>query len=84
MASIWEAQTRFKIWFEIGRMRRMRWQKLGRIRKRPRRRSGQGQGRHLQRRAHRRNERETKHDVIAFLTHLAEIVGPRRASCIRA
>src|SRR5215475_2803799 len=36
MAAIWEAQTRFKIWFE----------------------------------------RETKHDVIAFLTHLAEIVGP--------
>ena len=30
-------------------------------------------------------ERETKHDVIAFLTHLAEIVGhDGRASCIRA
>jgi adenylosuccinate lyase len=30
-------------------------------------------------------ERETKHDVIAFLTHLAEIVGrKRRASCTRA
>jgi adenylosuccinate lyase len=30
-------------------------------------------------------ERVTKHDVIAFLTHLAEIVGPtRRASCTRA
>ena len=29
-------------------------------------------------------EREIHHDVIAFTTHLAEIVGPRRASCIRA
>ncbi len=29
-------------------------------------------------------EREVKHDVVAFLTHLAEIVGPKRASCIRA
>jgi adenylosuccinate lyase len=29
-------------------------------------------------------EREVKHDVIAFLTHLAEIVGPKRASCTRA
>ena len=29
-------------------------------------------------------EREVKHDVIAFLTHLAEIVGPRRAFCTRA
>jgi len=29
-------------------------------------------------------EREVKHDVIAFLTHLAEFVGPKHASCIRA
>jgi hypothetical protein len=29
-------------------------------------------------------EREVKHDVIAFLTHLAEIVGPEARLCIRA
>ncbi len=29
-------------------------------------------------------EREVKHDVIAFLTHLAEIVGPEARSSIRA
>ena len=39
---------------------------------------GQGQ---IRRRAHRRDRARTKHDVIAFLTHLAEHVGPRPASC---
>ena len=28
-------------------------------------------------------ERETRHDVIAFLTNLAEHVGPERVLCIR-
>ena len=37
---------------------------------------GQGQGRQVRRARIEEIERETKHDVVAFLTHLAEIVGP--------
>jgi adenylosuccinate lyase len=77
MASIWEAQTRFKIWFEIEAHAADALAELGVIPK--------GAAQAVWEKA--RNvtfdvnrideiERETKHDVIAFLTHLAEIVGP--------
>src|SRR5258705_4608044 len=77
MASIWEAQTRFNIWFEIEAHAADAQAELGVIPKEAAKTIW----------AKARNatfdvgrideiERETKHDVIAFLTHLAEIVGP--------
>jgi adenylosuccinate lyase len=77
MASIWEAQTRFKIWFEIEAHAADAQAELGVIPKEA--------ARTIWAKAKNATfdvarideiERETKHDVIAFLTHLAEIVGP--------
>jgi adenylosuccinate lyase len=77
MAAIWEAQTRFKIWFEIEAHAADAQAELGVIPKEAAKVIW----------AKARDaifdiarideiERETKHDVIAFTTHLAEIVGP--------
>src|SRR6267142_5906870 len=77
MASIWEAQTRFKIWFEIEAHAADAQAELGVIPKEA--------AKTIWAKASNATfnvarideiERETKHDVIAFLTHLAEIVGP--------
>ncbi|MET4387720.1 adenylosuccinate lyase [Bradyrhizobium sp. F1.4.3] len=77
MASIWEPQTRFKIWFEIEAHAADALAELGTI--------PQEAARTVWAKAKNATfdvarideiERETKHDVIAFLTHLAEIVGP--------
>jgi adenylosuccinate lyase len=77
MASIWEAQTRFKIWFEIEAHAADALAELGTIPKEA--------AKTIWAKAKNATfdvarideiERETKHDVIAFLTHLAEIVGP--------
>jgi adenylosuccinate lyase len=77
MAAIWEPQTRFKIWFEIEAHAADALAELGTIPK--------DAARTIWAKAKDATfdvarideiERETKHDVIAFLTHLAEIVGP--------
>ncbi|MGB3447138.1 MAG: adenylosuccinate lyase [Xanthobacteraceae bacterium] len=77
MASIWEPQTRFKIWFEIEAHAADALADLGVIPK--------DAAKTIWAKAKDavfdvaridEIERETKHDVIAFLTHLAEIVGP--------
>jgi adenylosuccinate lyase len=77
MASIWEAQTRFKIWFEIEAHAADAQAELGVIPKEA--------ARVIWAKAKDATfdiarideiERETHHDVIAFTTHLAEIVGP--------
>ncbi|MGJ4926103.1 adenylosuccinate lyase [Bradyrhizobium sp. HKCCYLS2038] len=77
MASIWEPQTRFKIWFEIEAHAADALAELGTIPK--------DAAKTIWAKAKDSTfdvarideiERETKHDVIAFLTHLAEIVGP--------
>src|SRR3979490_2183939 len=77
MASIWEAQTRFKIWFEIEAHAADALAELGVI---PREAAKVvwAKARDVIFAVARIDEieRETKHDVIAFLTHLAEIVGP--------
>src|SRR3979411_1054777 len=77
MASIWEAQTRFKIWFEIEAHAADALAELGVI---PREAAKVvwAKARDAMFDVARIDEieRETKHDVIAFLTHLAEIVGP--------
>src|SRR5450432_4647255 len=77
MAAIWEAQTRFKIWFEIEAHAADALAELGVIPKEAAR-AIWAKARDAVFDVARIDEieRETHHDVIAFLTHLAEIVGP--------
>jgi adenylosuccinate lyase len=77
MASIWEAQIRFKIWFEIEAHAADALAELGVIPKKAAR-AVWAKARDVTFNVARIDEieGETKHDVIAFLTHLAEIVGP--------
>jgi adenylosuccinate lyase len=77
MAEIWEPQTRFRIWFEIEAHAADAMAELGVIPKGAARTIWE-KGRNATFDIARIDaiERETKHDVIAFLTHLAEIVGP--------
>ena len=77
MAAIWEAQTRFKIWFEIEAHAADALAELGVIPKQAAK-AVWARARDVIFDVARIDEieRETKHDVIAFLTHLAEIVGP--------
>jgi adenylosuccinate lyase len=77
MAAIWEAQTRFRIWFEIEAHAADALAELGTIPKEAAK-TVWAKGRDAVFDVARIDEieRETKHDVIAFLTHLAEIVGP--------
>ena len=77
MALIWAPETRFKIWFEIEAHAADRMAELGII---PREAAKViwEKGRDAEFNVARIDEIEavTKHDVIAFLTHLSEIVGP--------
>ncbi|HET9586395.1 MAG TPA: adenylosuccinate lyase [Bradyrhizobium sp.] len=77
MASIWEPQTRFKIWFEIEAHAADALAEIGIIPKEAAK-TIWAKARDATFDVARIDEieRETKHDVIAFLTHLAEIVGP--------
>src|SRR6188472_2200844 len=78
MASIWEAQTRFKIWFEIEAHAADALAELDVIPK-DAAKTIWAKAKDATFNVARIDEieRETKHDVIAFLTHLAEIVGPQ-------
>ena len=77
MASIWEPQTRFKIWFEIEAHAADALAELGTIPKEAARMVwAKAKDAVFDVARIDEIERETKHDVIAFLTHLAEIVGP--------
>ncbi|GAB1715726.1 MAG: Adenylosuccinate lyase [Nitrobacter sp.] len=77
MASIWEPQTRFKIWFEIEAHAADAQAELGVIPKQAAE-TIWAKAKNATFDVERIDEieRETRHDVIAFLTHLAEIVGP--------
>src|SRR3982075_3854203 len=77
MASIWEPQTRFRIWFEIEAHAADALAELGTI-PREAAKTIWAKAKNAAFDVDRIDdiERETKHDVIAFLTHLAEIVGP--------
>src|SRR3954451_23177255 len=77
MASIWEPQTRFRIWFEIEAHAADALAELGVVPKEAARTIwSRGKNATFDIARIDEIERETKHDVIAFLTHLAEIVGP--------
>src|SRR5947199_5883002 len=77
MASIWDPQTRFKIWFEIEAHAADAQAELGVI-PREAAKTVWAKARNVTFDIARIDEieRETKHDVLAFTTHLAEIVGP--------
>jgi adenylosuccinate lyase len=77
MASIWEPQTRFKIWFEIEAHAADALAELGVIPKEASKTIwAKAKDATFDVARIDEIERETRHDVIAFLTHLAEIVGP--------
>ncbi|MEK7264983.1 MAG: adenylosuccinate lyase [Pseudomonadota bacterium] len=77
MTSIWSPETRFKIWFEIEAHAADKMAELGVIPKSAAATVWE-KGRNATFDVARIDEieREVKHDVIAFLTHLSEIVGP--------
>src|ERR1700694_3719783 len=77
MAAIWDPQTRFRIWFEIEAHATDALASLGIVPKEAARAIwAKGKNATFDIARIDEIEREVKHDVIAFLTHLAEIVGP--------
>jgi adenylosuccinate lyase len=77
MTAIWSPEARFKIWFEIEAYAADRMAEMGTIPKEAAAKIWE-KGRDAKFDVARIDEIEavTKHDVIAFLTHLSEIVGP--------
>jgi adenylosuccinate lyase len=76
MAAIWDAQTRFRIWFEIEAHAADALAEIGVIPKEAAQAIwAKGKDARFDVERIEEIEREVKHDVIAFLTHLAEIVG---------
>jgi adenylosuccinate lyase len=77
MAAIWDPQTKFRIWFEIEAHATDALAELGVVPKEAARTLWEkGKNATFDIARIDEIEREVKHDVIAFLTHLAEIVGP--------
>lgn len=77
MVSIWSPETKFRIWFEIEAHACDALAKLGVIPESAAKTIWEkGGSAEFDVARIDEIERETKHDVIAFLTHLAEIVGP--------
>jgi len=77
IATIWNAETRYRLWFEIEAHAADAMAELGIIPKEAARKIWEN-GRNARFDLARIDaiEREVKHDVIAFLTHVAEIIGP--------
>jgi adenylosuccinate lyase len=77
MAAIWTPETRFRIWFEIEAHAADAMAELGIIPKAAAKKIwAKGKDAKFDIDRIDEIEREVKHDVVAFLTHLAEIVGP--------
>jgi len=77
MTAIWSPETRFHIWFEIEAHAADAMADLGIVPKAVAQKIwDKGKNAKFDIARIDEIERETKHDVIAFLTHLAEIVGP--------
>ncbi|MEQ8935060.1 MAG: adenylosuccinate lyase [Amphiplicatus sp.] len=77
MASIWAPETKFRIWFEIEANAADKMAELGVIPKEAAKKVwDKGGPATFDIDRIDEIEREVKHDVIAFLTHLSEIVGP--------
>src|SRR5579864_1837173 len=77
MTAIWSPETKYRIWFEIEAHAADAMADLGVIPKDAARTIWE-KGRNAKFDIARIDdiEREVKHDVIAFLTHLAELIGP--------
>ncbi len=77
MVSIWSPETKFRIWFEIEAHATDKLAELGVVPKEAAAKIWE-KGKDAKFDVARIDEieREVKHDVIAFLTHLSEIVGP--------
>ena len=80
-ADIWSPETRYRIWFEIEAHAATAMAELGTIPK-DAAEAIWAKGKDAVFDADRIDEieRTTKHDVIAFLTHVSEIVGPEARS----
>jgi len=77
MAEIWAPETRFKIWFEIEAHAASAMAEIGAIPRQAAKAIWEKGARATFDAARIAEiEQVTKHDVIAFLTHLAELVGP--------
>ncbi len=77
MANIWSPESRFRIWFEIEAYAAEAMAELGIIPKEAARKIWElGSKAEFNTDRIDEIEREVKHDVIAFLTHLAEFIGP--------
>ena len=77
MTAIWTPETRFRIWFEIEAHAASAMAELGMIPKSAAKTIWEkGNAARFDTARIDEIEREVKHDVVAFLTHLAEIVGP--------
>ncbi len=76
MVAIWSPETKFRIWFEIEAHACDALAELASFPPMPPHHLGKGRRRHLDVARIDEIEAVTKHDVIAFLTHLSEIVGP--------
>src|ERR1700760_4186224 len=77
MVSIWSPETKFRIWFEIEAHATDALAELGVVPKEAAKKVWEnGQVAKFDVARIDEIEREVKHDVIAFLTHLSEIVGP--------
>jgi adenylosuccinate lyase len=77
MAAIWSPETRFRIWFEIEAHAATAMAELGVIPKEAAKKVwDKGTSATFDIARIDAIEAEVKHDVIAFLTHLSEIVGP--------
>ena len=78
MAAIWSPEARFRIWFEIEAHAADAMAELGLIPKDAAKTIWEkGKAAKFDIARIDAIEREVKHDVVAFLTHLAEIVGPQ-------
>src|SRR6185436_20508428 len=77
IATIWNAETRYRLWFEIEAHAADAMAELGIIPKEAAKKVWE-KGKNAKFDVARIDaiEAEVKHDVIAFLTHLSEIVGP--------
>jgi len=77
MAAIWSPETKFRIWFEIEAHAATAMAELGTIPKEAAKKIwDKGKAATFDVARIDAIEAEVKHDVIAFLTHLSEIVGP--------
>jgi adenylosuccinate lyase len=79
MVAIWSPETRFRIWFEIEAHACDKMAELGVIPKENAEAVWKAKDATFDVARIEEIEAVTKHDVIAFLTHLGEIVGPDEA-----